>query len=175
MACSKVRERLKKIRLRLRTGKTLGENPRPLRPEEVAALTEGRDRLLEIQRTTYLGRLAARPAAPPVAPPAAPPAAPPIHLCQASEHPQAKGQHLYIMGTSIDPGILKIGRSSDPHKRAIDLQGGTWFKVKVMAVFADCGDREKLAHTSLADLRIGNSEWFRASFAEAVGAINKVL
>ena len=88
---------------------------------------------------------------------------------------QAKGQHLYIMGVSTDPDILKIGRSGDPHRRAMDLQGGMWFKVKVMAVFTDAGDQEKSVHAVLADRRVGNTEWFRASFADAVGAISGVL
>ena len=99
----------------------------------------------------------------------------PVLLVFPVERSQAKGQHLYIMEASVDPGILKIGRSGDPHKRAVELQGGMWFKVKVKATFEDIGDQEKAVHATLASRRIANSEWFRMSFTEAISAINEVL
>ena len=50
-----------------------------------------------------------------------------------------------------------------------------WYKVKLMAVFADIGDQEEVVHAALANGRAANLEWFRVSFAEAMGAIHEVL
>ena len=82
--------------------------------------------------------------------------------------------HLYVMSRSDAPGLLKVGRSDDPGRRAVDLQSGHCFLVHVVAVFYNVGHRERVVHEYLQDSRVDGGagrEWFRASLLEIYQAI----
>ena len=94
----------------------------------------------------------------------------------ASTEPEAtdRGRHLYIIECSAAPGLVKIGRSSDPARRAAELQAGQWFWVKVLAAFSDAGHLERSIHRALQQYRVTDipgTEWFRLPYLEALGAV----
>ena len=98
------------------------------------------------------------------------------HTSEASTELEtvSRGKHLYIIECSAAPGLVKIGRSSDPARRAFELQTGQWFWVKVQAAFTDAGHLEKTVHHALRNKRATDCpgvEWFHVSFIEAVDAI----
>ena len=89
-----------------------------------------------------------------------------------------RGRHLYIIECSAAPGLLKIGRSNDPWKRAVSLQAGTCFWMNVKATFSDAGPLERTVHYTLRHRRVTDipgTEWFRLSYIEALEAITSVL
>jgi len=82
--------------------------------------------------------------------------------------------HLYVISRSDAPGLLKVGRSDNPERRALDLQSGHCFLVRVIAVFHNVGHRERIVHEHLQDSRVdGGSgrEWFRTSLLSIYQAI----
>ena len=94
----------------------------------------------------------------------------------ASTEPEAtdRGRHLYIIECSAAPGLVKIGRSSNPARRASELQAGQWFWVKVLAAFSDAGHLERSIHRALQQHRVTDipgTEWFRLPYLEALGAV----
>ena len=89
-----------------------------------------------------------------------------------------RGAHLYIMECSAAPGLVKIGRSSDPNRRAGELQASQWFWVKVRAAFTDAGHLERAIHCDLRHRRVDDipgTEWFRISFTEALDAVCRAI
>lgn len=85
--------------------------------------------------------------------------------------------HLYVMQRSDAPGVLKIGRSDDPTKRAGSLQSGHCFFVRVLAVFQDAGHHERLVHEQLNEFNVqtgAGQEWFRTNLASVYYAIGCV-
>jgi hypothetical protein len=94
----------------------------------------------------------------------------------ASTEPETtdRGRHLYIIECSAAPGLVKIGRSSNPARRAAELQAGQWFWVKVLAAFSDAGHLERSIHRALQHSRvmdIPGTEWFRLPYLEALDAV----
>ena len=82
--------------------------------------------------------------------------------------------HLYVMTRSDAPGLLKVGRSDDPERRAVDLQSGHCFLVHVVAVFYNVGHRERAVHEYLRDSRVDGGagrEWFRTTLLAIYQAI----
>ena len=85
--------------------------------------------------------------------------------------------HLYFMSRSDAPGALKVGRSDDPVRRALDLQAGHFFTMKVLARVEGAGGFERSVHALLQDSRIEGPgvEWFRCSLAKALAATARVM
>ena len=93
---------------------------------------------------------------------------------QTSIFRASQGQNLYIMERSDMPGVLKIGRSDNPAKRAASLQCGHCFWVKVLATFPDAGCKEHAIHSALECYRVPEgpgTEWFRVPFAMALETV----
>ena len=65
-----------------------------------------------------------------------------------------RGRHLYIIVCSVAPRLLKIGRSSDPSKRAVDLQSGQCFWMSLREIIHDAGPREHAVHRALKHRRV---------------------
>jgi len=84
--------------------------------------------------------------------------------------------HLYVMSRSDAPGVLKIGRSDDPVRRALNLQAGHFFTMKVLAHVEGAGLHERAVHAALRERRISGPgiEWFRCSVDEALEAFARV-
>ena len=94
----------------------------------------------------------------------------------ASTEPETtdRGRHLYIIECSAAPGLVKIGRSSNPARRATELQAGQWFWVKVLAAFSDAGHLERSIHRALQQSRVTDipgTDWFRLPYLEALDAV----
>ena len=72
--------------------------------------------------------------------------------------------HLYVMSRSDAPGLVKVGRSDNPERRALDLQSGHCFWIVVQAVVNGHGDCEREVHRLLQHVRMDGPgrEWFRA-------------
>jgi hypothetical protein len=72
--------------------------------------------------------------------------------------------HLYVISRSDAPGLLKVGRSDNPERRALDLQAGHCFWIVVQAVVNGHGDCEREVHRLLQHVRMDGPgrEWFRA-------------
>ena len=85
--------------------------------------------------------------------------------------------HLYLMSRCDAPGALKVGRSDDPARRALDLQAGHFFTMKVLARAEGAGGFERSVHALLQDSRIEGPgvEWFRCSLAKALAATARVM
>jgi len=85
--------------------------------------------------------------------------------------------HLYVMTRSDAPGLLKIGRSSNPERRAQDLHGGHCFHVNVLCAFPQAGHIETPVHHALVSHRVAGPgrEWFRLSVARALAKIGELL
>jgi len=86
--------------------------------------------------------------------------------------------HLYVLQRSDAPGIVKIGRSDDPVRRASTLEASHCFRVTVAARMDHQGSWEHAVHAALDDRRVQGGagvEWFYCSVAEAVSAIERVV
>jgi len=87
--------------------------------------------------------------------------------------------HLYAMCRSDAPGVIKVGRSDDPTRRAHELQAGHFFAMTVLARVEHAGPHERAVHAALQDRRIQGPgpgiEWFRCSLGEVLVAIGHVL
>ena len=98
---------------------------------------------------------------------------------EASTEPETdRGRHLYIIECAAAPGLVKIGRSSNPARRAAELQAGQWFWVKVLAAFSDAGHLERSIHRALQHSRetdIPGTEWFRLPYVDALDAVVAAL
>ena len=71
--------------------------------------------------------------------------------------------HLYVISRSDAPGLLKVGRSDNPERRAMDLQSGHCFWIVVQAVVYGRGDCEREVHRLLQHVRVDGPgrQWFR--------------
>lgn len=78
---------------------------------------------------------------------------------------------------ACETGILKVGMSRIPQARLGGLQGGMPHSLTLVRVWerphGDARRVERTAHRLLAAYRQGNTEWFRATQAEAIAAIEK--
>ncbi len=86
--------------------------------------------------------------------------------------------HLYLMAKSDDPGVLKIGRSDEPARRAKDLEKSQAFHVTAVAVFAGAGDLEREIHSKLEACRkldCPGKEWFRTPLVAALRAVGDAM
>ena len=72
------------------------------------------------------------------------------------------GRHLYVI-QSDKTGAVKIGRSSDPEKRLLQLQTGSPHKLQILATYEGKGDEEKFLHRTVNRfrLRVQKGEWFK--------------
>jgi Meiotically up-regulated gene 113 len=71
-----------------------------------------------------------------------------------------KGLHLYLIQSAVTEAV-KIGRSSDPHKRLRELQTGSPHRLTLLAVFDGKGDLEPSLHQRLDRWRLKmKGEWF---------------
>lgn len=76
-----------------------------------------------------------------------------------------KGLHLYIMQSDVT-GAVKIGRSSEPDKRRKDLQTGSPYHIRILAVILDKGSEEHKVHMGVERWRLRGGtegikgEWF---------------
>jgi hypothetical protein len=80
-------------------------------------------------------------------------------------------EYIYVIAGAA--GLVKIGRSKDPAKRLVDLQGASGIRL-MLAYVSDgtkrAADMERAAHRRLhAERRIG--EWFETTVEEAIAAI----
>jgi hypothetical protein len=71
--------------------------------------------------------------------------------------------HLYVMSRSDAPGLVKVGRSDNPERRAMDLQAGHCFWMVVHAIVNGRGGCEREVHRLLQHVRVDGPgrEWFR--------------
>ena len=84
--------------------------------------------------------------------------------------------HLYLFSRSDDPGLLKIGRSDNPHTRALALQKHHAFHILIFQVFPNIGKNEANTHSLLFDCRVTGvpgCEWFRCPVEQAIRAIER--
>jgi hypothetical protein len=81
--------------------------------------------------------------------------------------------HLYVMSRSDAPGLLKVGRSDDPERRAGDLQSGHCFWITVQAVINDRGCCEHEVHRRLQHACVDGPgrEWFRVDLPKVLETI----
>lgn len=77
-----------------------------------------------------------------------------------------KNDYLYFI-QSNNQGMIKIGRSKDPHKRLKQLQTGNPNNLRLICYFENLGDKEKYLHEHLKKFR-KKGEWFEY---ECVGSI----
>jgi hypothetical protein len=72
--------------------------------------------------------------------------------------------HLYVISRSDAPGLLKVGRSDNPERCALDLQSGHCFWIVVQAVVNGHGDCKREVHRLLQHVRMDGPgrEWFWA-------------
>jgi hypothetical protein len=72
----------------------------------------------------------------------------------------APGLHLYVIQSDVT-GAVKIGRSTNPEKRLLELQTGSPYKLRMLAWFVGCGEMEPVLHRSLERWRLKTKgEWF---------------
>ena len=85
--------------------------------------------------------------------------------------------HLYVMSRSDAPGVLKVGRSDEPERRATQLQSGHCFWVNVQATFKGYGGLERHIHRVLEHTREqgAGKEWFRTDLHVVLSAITLAL
>lgn len=69
-------------------------------------------------------------------------------------------QDLYIMQNEF--GLIKIGRSVDAERRRITLQTSERCRIKIVEVYASCGDMEESIHYDMDGYRLAG-EWFDGS------------
>ncbi len=81
--------------------------------------------------------------------------------------------HLYVMSRSDAPGLLKVGRSDNPERRALDLQSGHCFWIVVQAAVNGHGDCEREVHRLLQHVRMDGPgrEWFRSDLPDVLETI----
>lgn len=72
------------------------------------------------------------------------------------------GEHLYVIQMAVT-GAFKVGRTSNPERRLMELQTGAPHKLRIILVAEDQGFREKKVHKSLRRYRTRrySGEWFR--------------
>ena len=85
--------------------------------------------------------------------------------------------HLYVMSRSDAPGLVKVGRSDNPERRAFDLQSGHCFWIVVHAVVNGRGDCEREVHRLLQHACVDGPgrEWFRADLPAVLEAIARAI
>lgn len=82
---------------------------------------------------------------------------PPVKVTSKRSVP---GQHLYIIQSSVT-GAVKIGRSSSPEKRLLELQTGSPYRLRLLAIYEYKGDAESRLHKLVEKFRLKiNGEWF---------------
>ena len=81
--------------------------------------------------------------------------------------------HLYIASRGDRPGVLKVGRSDRPHRRAKELSSEMGVAVSILATFAEGGRVESAVHSKLRDARAHGPgrEWFHVDLAFAAHAV----
>ena len=90
----------------------------------------------------------------------------------------AKAGFVYVI-VGVEPTLLKIGNSTDPHKRAYALTRELGFECKVLYTtgeLPDCAAVERVAHILLlGDRKLVIGEWFAVNLDEAMSAIEKAI
>lgn len=71
-----------------------------------------------------------------------------------------RGAHLYVIQSNVT-GAVKIGRSTHPETRLLELQTGSPYKLRLLAHFEGKGDMEPVLHRELDRFRLKiKGEWF---------------
>ena len=94
--------------------------------------------------------------------------------CLRSQSEHLEETCLYIMSCSRIPGEYKIGRSSNPHERAQELQRGHNFEMIIHAIFPNLGHRELDIHMALRHCRVHSGpsrEYFKACLIDILNVI----
>ena len=100
---------------------------------------------------------------------------------KASTNSEDNAGYVYLI-TGPEPGLVKVGHAKDPAKRLRSAMKDvrTWripvpaFAIYAEVWFPDRKKAERVAHTLLAEQRIGRSEWFLVDPAVALNAVNDV-
>jgi hypothetical protein len=85
-----------------------------------------------------------------------------------------KADDLYVMANSLLPGVYKVGRAADPHKRAQSLMASQPFRIKALVTFPEFGFLERAVHKSLDHFRVRSGpgvEWFKCSLHLIVSCV----
>jgi len=85
---------------------------------------------------------------------------------------------LYIMKNPLIPGLVKIGRSAFPDRRARQLSAGQPFQIEVKRCYEAKGYLEKKVHQKLAPCRVTGglgTEWFRMTLKQATCMIEATI
>ena len=70
------------------------------------------------------------------------------------------GLHLYVIQSDVT-GAVKIGRSSNPEKRLLELQTGSPYRLRLLASFLEKGEEEPILHRAMDRWRLKiKGEWF---------------
>ena len=96
---------------------------------------------------------------------------------QGTKQAPEKKDSLYILGCSMMPGILKVGRSADPQARAKEIQASQPYFAQLVAVFPQKGHIEAVVHARLAKRRVEapGREWFHAPLSEVLQIVSEHL
>jgi hypothetical protein len=85
---------------------------------------------------------------------------------------------LYIMVNSLIPGLVKVGRSAFPDRRAKQLSAGQPVQVIVKRSYSTKGFLERIIHQKLATCRVtggAGMEWFKISVKQAALLIEATI
>jgi hypothetical protein len=85
-----------------------------------------------------------------------------------------KADDLYVMANSLLPGVYKVGRAADPHKRAQSLMASQPFRIKALVTFPEFGFLERAVHKSLEHFRVRSGpgvEWFKCPLQNIVSCV----
>ena len=95
------------------------------------------------------------------------------------EEDETADPHLYLLTASdFLTGLVKIGRSHKVLDRALTLESGMPFHLRVECVYTFAGAREQEIHEQLRPFRVegaSSREWFRLGVQEANAAIGNIL
>ena len=82
--------------------------------------------------------------------------------------------HLHLFCSSDNAELLKVGRSDNPHKRALALQKHHAFHILVLHVLPDKGKNEANVHTLMKEFKVTGvpgCEWFHCTVEYAISVI----
>lgn len=85
---------------------------------------------------------------------------------------------LYVMQYSFRRDIVKIGRSSNPEKRRVQMESSQAFHVELLATFPEHGELEGKVHEALAAFRNmegAGQEWFNVTVDHAISVIKSLI
>ena len=103
-------------------------------------------------------------------------------IVQLAPGPSGQGESppdsLYIMVNPLLPGLVKIGRSAFPDRRAKQLSAGQPFQIVVKRCYDTKGFLERIVHQKLARCRVTGApgtEWFKISVKQATCIVEATI